>query len=81
MKTYGGVDTYLHTFLTLALVESECSSPGCFSPGKRGTPYLMDRKLGEPLSLSERYNFPVHISPVCYVNFHPENMTRKAIFM
>jgi hypothetical protein len=34
MKTYGGVDVYIHVFLTLALVGSEWSAsrPGLFTP-------------------------------------------------
>jgi hypothetical protein len=37
MKTYGGVDVYIHVFLTSALVEGEWldSRPGRFTPGER----------------------------------------------
>jgi hypothetical protein len=37
MKTYEGVDLYIHVFLTSALVGGEClvSRPGSFTPGER----------------------------------------------
>jgi hypothetical protein len=37
MKTYGGVDVYIHIFLTLALVGGEWSAsrPSLFTPGER----------------------------------------------
>jgi hypothetical protein len=37
MKAYGGVDVYIHIFLTLALVGGEWSAshPSCFTPGER----------------------------------------------
>jgi hypothetical protein len=37
MKAYGGVAVWIHTFLTLALVEGEWSAsrPGCFTLGER----------------------------------------------
>jgi hypothetical protein len=36
MKTYGGVEIYIHIFLTSALVGGELSAsrPGRFTPGK-----------------------------------------------
>jgi hypothetical protein len=44
MKTYGGVDIYIHVLLTSALVggESSASRPDRFTPGKRaaGTHWL-----------------------------------------
>jgi hypothetical protein len=45
MKAYGGVDVYIHIFLTSAQAESELSAsrPGRFTPGER-TPC----RLGEP---------------------------------
>jgi hypothetical protein len=38
MKTYGGVDVYIHTFLTSALVGGEwsVSRSCCFTTGERG---------------------------------------------
>jgi hypothetical protein len=37
MKAYGGVDVYMHIFLTSALAEGEWSAsrPGRFNPGER----------------------------------------------
>jgi hypothetical protein len=37
MKVYGGVDLYIHIFLTSALGGGEWSAsrPGCFTPGER----------------------------------------------
>jgi hypothetical protein len=37
MKAYGGVDVYIHIFLTLALLGGEWSASrlGRFTPGKR----------------------------------------------
>jgi hypothetical protein len=37
MKAYGGVDVYIHIFLTSALVGGEWSAPrpGCFTPRER----------------------------------------------
>jgi hypothetical protein len=37
MKTYGGVDVYIHIFLTSALIRGEWSAsrPGRLTPGKR----------------------------------------------
>jgi hypothetical protein len=37
MKAYGGVDVWIHIFLTSALAEGEWSDsrPGCFTPGER----------------------------------------------
>jgi hypothetical protein len=44
MKVYGGVDVYIHIFLTSALVGGEWSAsrPGRFTPGERapGTHWL-----------------------------------------
>jgi hypothetical protein len=39
MKTYGGVDSYTHVFLTSALVGGEWSAsrPGSFTPGERAS--------------------------------------------
>jgi hypothetical protein len=35
MKAYGGIDVYIHIFLTSALVgEWLASHPGCFTPGE-----------------------------------------------
>jgi hypothetical protein len=50
MKTYGGVDVYIHVFLTSALVGGECSAlrPGRFAPGGKSPQYPLDRGLGEP---------------------------------
>jgi hypothetical protein len=37
MEAYGGVDVYIHIFLTLALAGGEWSASrsGCFTPGER----------------------------------------------
>jgi hypothetical protein len=55
MKTYGGVEVYVHVFLTSALVGGEWSAsrPGRFTPGK-GARYPLDRRLGMPQNRSGR---------------------------
>jgi hypothetical protein len=44
MKTYGGVDVYIHVFFTSALAAGEWSSPrpGRFTPGEKApdTPWI-----------------------------------------
>jgi hypothetical protein len=56
MKTYGGVNVYIHIFLTSALVVGEWSAsrPCRFTPGERapGTHFM---RLGGPQSRSGRY--------------------------
>jgi hypothetical protein len=54
MKVYGGVDVYIHTFLTLALAGGEWSAscPGRFTPWERAPHYPLDRRLGGPQSRS-----------------------------
>jgi hypothetical protein len=39
MEAYGGVDVYIHVFLTSALIggEGSASRPGCFTPGERAS--------------------------------------------
>jgi hypothetical protein len=50
MNACGGVDVWLHVFLTLALVGGEwsASGPGRFSPRGKRPQYPMDRRLGMP---------------------------------
>jgi hypothetical protein len=54
MKAYGGVDVYIHVFLTSAIVGGEwlVSRPGRFAPGVK-TPRNTYRKLCGPRSRSE----------------------------
>jgi hypothetical protein len=49
MKAYGGVDVYIHIFLTSALAGGEWSAlrSDRFNPGK-GPRYPLDRRLGGP---------------------------------
>jgi hypothetical protein len=48
MQTYGGVEVYIHAFLTLTLGRCEWSAslPGHFAPLERFPRYPMDRRLG-----------------------------------
>jgi hypothetical protein len=49
MKTYGGVDVYIHVLLTAALEGNECS-PSCtgyFTPGERAPVTLWIGRFGE----------------------------------
>jgi hypothetical protein len=57
MKTYGGVDVYIHVFLTSALLggERSVSRPGRFIPTEIDPRYALDRKLGGPQSRSGRH--------------------------
>jgi hypothetical protein len=48
MKTYGGVDVYIHIFLVSA------PGPGRFTPGGKSLRYLLERNLGGTQSRSER---------------------------
>jgi hypothetical protein len=47
MKIYGGLDLYIHVFLTSDLVGGEWSvaSPSHFIPSKRAPWYLLDRRM------------------------------------
>jgi hypothetical protein len=56
MKAYGGVDVYIHVYLTLALAGGEwlASRPGRFIPGKRAPWYSLDTRLGRPQNRSGR---------------------------
>jgi hypothetical protein len=57
MKAYGGVDAYIHIFLTSALVGGEWSAsrPGRFTPRGKSPRYPLDRKLDGPQSRSGRH--------------------------
>jgi hypothetical protein len=48
MKAYGGVDVYIHIFLTLAIVEGKWSA----SPPGKSCRYSLDRRLSGPQSRS-----------------------------
>jgi hypothetical protein len=54
MKVYGGMDVYIHFFLTSALVEGKLSdSRPCHSPpGEKSLRYPLERRLGKPQSRS-----------------------------
>jgi hypothetical protein len=58
MKTYGGVDVYIHVLVTSALVGGKWSAsrPGRFTPHPRGKyrRYPLDRRLGGSQSRSGR---------------------------
>jgi hypothetical protein len=52
MKTYGGVDVYIHVFLTSALIRGEWSASRCgrsYYLGKNPQ-YTLNRRLGGPQS-------------------------------
>jgi hypothetical protein len=55
MKAYGGVDVYIHVFLTSELVGGVVSftPQAALSPGKK-LRYPLDRRLGVPQSRSGR---------------------------
>jgi hypothetical protein len=55
MKAYGGVDVYIHIFLTSALAGGEwtASRTGLFTPGEKPR-YPLARRLGGPQSRSGR---------------------------
>jgi hypothetical protein len=57
MKTYEGVDVWIHAFLISALVGGEwsASSPDCFIPGDKTPRYPWDMRLGGPQSRSGRH--------------------------
>jgi hypothetical protein len=54
MKVYGGVDVYLHIFLTSALAGGEWSASrtSCFTFGEGSPQYPLDMRLGGPQSRS-----------------------------
>jgi hypothetical protein len=54
MKTYGGVDVYIHIFLTSTLAGDEwlVSRSVRFTTGERAPRYPLDRRLGGPQSRS-----------------------------
>jgi hypothetical protein len=55
MKTYGGVEVYIHAFLSSAIDGGELSAsrPGRFTPEEiPPPPYSLDRRLGGPQSHS-----------------------------
>jgi hypothetical protein len=56
MKVFGGVDGYIHVFLTSALVGGEWSAsrPGRFTPQGKNLRYPLDRRLGGPQNWSGR---------------------------
>jgi hypothetical protein len=56
MRTYGGVDVYIHIFLTSALVGGEWSASRLcrFTPGKE-PPVPIVQEVGGPQSRSGRY--------------------------
>jgi hypothetical protein len=57
MKMYGGVEEYIHAFLTSTRggCEWSASSHGRLIPGKEPLSYLLDRMLGGPQSWPEHY--------------------------
>jgi hypothetical protein len=56
MKTYGGVDVYIHIFLTSALAGGDWSAsrPGCFTPEK-GAPgtHCLEGSVGSRAGLDD----------------------------
>jgi hypothetical protein len=66
MKTYGGVEARLHTFLTLALMEM---SAQLFSPASL-TPFPLDMRLDWPQSWSGCAERLISIYRKIYVNYN-----------
>jgi hypothetical protein len=60
MKAYGGLNVYIHIFLTLTLAGGEwlASCPGALSSGESPW-YALDRRLGGPQSLSGRHEVKI----------------------
>jgi hypothetical protein len=56
MKTYGGMDVYIHIFLTSALAEGEWSAPRTCRFNSRGKSSQdpLDKRVGGPQSRSGR---------------------------
>jgi hypothetical protein len=56
MKAYGGMDVWIHIFLTSVLVWGEllASRLGRFNPGGKSPRDLLDRRLGGPQNRSGR---------------------------
>jgi hypothetical protein len=44
MQAYGGVDVYIHIFLTSALVHASCSDR--FTPGEKAPPLPVELEVG-----------------------------------
>jgi hypothetical protein len=72
MKMYGGVDVYIHIFLTSSLVGGEWSASclGHCTPGKSSW-YPLDRRLGGPQSRSGRHGKEKILDPTRTLTLTP----------
>jgi hypothetical protein len=73
MKTYEGVNVWIHIFSTSALVGGEWSAPhpGPFSPRGKSPWYQLDRRLGGPQNRSGRRGKKKNLAPTGTRNSDP----------
>jgi hypothetical protein len=73
MKAYGGVDVYIHIFLTSALTGNEWSAsrPKPLYPRGNSPRYALDRRLGGPQSRSGRRGEEKILDPTWTLTLNP----------